>query len=351
MRSLAAPIRLRTFVRVGAPLLLIALLSGCLLPPEPRSEAGRDVFNLYVAILFLAAIVFVGVEGFIIYAIVRYRRRAGDDALPPQHHGNNLIELLWTAIPTVIVLILFTLSVITLGTVNARADEPGVVIDVEGFQWQWRFHYEDGVTVGPGTVDQPPELWVPVGEPVRLTLNSLDVIHSFYVPQFLIKRDVIPVGAQGTANELEFTVTDPGVYSGQCAEFCGAQHADMTFVVNAVPRPEYDEWLAATAAGETPEPAEGECTTTVEVSAANIAFDTDLIEAPADEGFCILFTNDDTAIHDIAIYDGDTELFNGDDIPGGESVTYVVEAIPPGEYEFICTIHPQQMRGELVATE
>jgi cytochrome c oxidase subunit 2 len=353
MRPLAALFRLRILLRAGAPLLLIVLLAGCMLPPEPKSDAGRDVFNLYVAILFLAAIVFVGVEGFIIYAIFRYRRKPGDDALPPQHHGNTVIELIWTAIPTAIVLILFTLSVITLGTVNARADDP-IVINVDGFQWQWQFEYEDGPTVDPGTVDEPPELVVPVGEPVRLTLNSLDVIHSFYVPQFLIKRDLIPVGAEGEANELEFTVSEEGTYAGQCAEFCGAQHADMTFVVRAVSREAFDEWLAGGAAEETPAPDESECATTVEVRAVSgeLAFDTDSIEVPAEQTFCIAFTNEDAIVHDVGVEDQSGErLFDGDDIPAGESIVYVIEGLPAGEYEFICTIHPQQMRGALVASE
>ncbi len=86
-----------------------------MLPPEPKTEAAKDVFNLYLLVLALAVIVFVGVEGFLVYAIVRYRRKPGDDTLPEQHHGNNKIEIIWTAIPTIIVFVLFTFSMITLG--------------------------------------------------------------------------------------------------------------------------------------------------------------------------------------------------------------------------------------------
>jgi cytochrome c oxidase subunit II len=346
---------MRKLVRVAAPAGLVFVLSACLLPPEPKTTAAEDVFNLYVVILILAGIVFIGVEGFIVYAMVRYRRQPGDDVLPAQVHGNNLIEIVWTAIPTVIVLILFTLSMITLGTVNARAENPSVVIEVESFQWQWRFLYPDGVTVA-GTAEDPPRLAVPVGEPVRVVLRSSDVIHAFYVPNFLIKRDAVPVAAesrgQGEANELEFTITEPGTYSGQCAEFCGTGHADMTFVVDAMTRADYDAWFTATLAGETPPPPEpGECATTIELSAANLAFDTDTIEAPAGEDFCIAFTNDDTAVHDVAILDGSTELFNGEDIPAGEPIVYLIPALEPGDYEFVCTLHPDQMRGTLTASE
>jgi cytochrome c oxidase subunit II len=350
MRPPVARSRLRRPLRVAGPAVLVVALSACLLPPEPRTEAAKDVFNLYVAILILAGIVFVGVEGFIVYALVRYRRKPGDDILPPQVHGNNRIEMLWTAIPTVIVLILFTLSIITLNTVNERAENP-VVIQVEGFQWQWNFRYEGGVTVT-GTPEEPPRLTVPTGEPVRVVLNSLDVIHAFFVPHFLIKRDVVPVGANGHANELEFTVTEPGTYSGQCAEFCGSKHADMTFVVEAVTREDYDAWLTAAQAGETPPPPEpGECTTTIELSAANTAFDTDTIEAPAGEDFCIAFTNDDTIPHDVGVLDGTTELFDGEDLPGGESIVYLIPALEPGDYEFVCNLHPDIMVGTLTAAE
>ena len=169
--------------------------------------------------------------------------------LPPQTHGNTLVEIIWTAIPTVIVLILFTLSIVTLARVEAAGSpDAGVDIEVDGFQWQWQFRYmdddpaEDYTVVG--SPASPAVMVVPVGEPVRLTLVSNDVIHSFYVPQFLIKRDLIPFPESETPNTLEFTVTEVGTYHGQCAEFCGNLHAQMTFSVQAMSRADYDKWLA-----------------------------------------------------------------------------------------------------------
>jgi cytochrome c oxidase subunit II len=342
--------RVRTVVRAGVLLLVVMLLGGCLLPPDPKTDAGQDVFNLYVLVLALAAVVFVGVEGFIVYAIVRYRRQPGDDILPEQHHGNTKVEILWTAIPSVIVLVLFVMSVITLGSVEARSDHPGVTIEVTAKQWTWDFAYPEGVTIT-GRSGEPTELPLPVGEPVRLVLHSADVNHAFFVPQFLIKRDVIDMGSNARPNEIEFTVTEAGTYAGQCAEFCGTGHADMVFVVNAMPRADYDAHMAALAAGETPPPApgEGDCATTIQVAAVEtIRFDTDSIEAPAGEAFCIELTNNDTVEHDIGI---DAIGFDGENVAPGESITYLIPAMEAGDYIFHCTIHPRDMVGDLTVSE
>jgi cytochrome c oxidase subunit 2 len=351
MQPTAARSRLRTILRVGAPLLVLALAaSGCLLPPDPVTEDGQDVFNLYLIVLALAAIVFIGVEGFILYAIFRYRRQPGDDVLPEQHHGNNTIEVIWTIIPSVIVLILFIFSVITLGEMEGGSEDAGVTIEVDGFQWQWTFTYPEGGSTT-GAIGSPPTLVVPVNEPVRLVLTALDVNHAFYVPQFLIKRDLIPVGENGEPNELEFTITEEGTYAGQCAEFCGTAHADMTFIVDAVSRDAYDEYAAALASGSPP-PATGggDCEVTVEIKANNIQFDVDEFEVPADTAFCIAFENQEAVPHNVAIYDGGEALFQGEILNEAGSVTYQVPALPAGDYSFICDVHPQTMVGDVTVT-
>jgi cytochrome c oxidase subunit II len=345
--------RLTPLLRRLAPVLLIGLLSGCLLPPEAKTEAGQDVYNLYVVVLILAAIVFVGVEGFIIYAVIRYRRKPGDDVLPEQLHGNTAVEIVWTAIPTVIVLVLFTFSMITLGKVEAAiAEEDATRIEVEGFQWQWTFRYDNGASTT-GSATAPAVMAVPVGEPVRLVLKSLDVNHAFYVPEFLIKRDVIDFGEAREPNVMTFTVTEAGTYAGQCAEFCGTAHQAMNFEVEAMPRPEYDAYIEALAAGETPTTGDGggggaDCATTIELGAEALQFDTDVIEAPAGEAFCITLTNNDSVPHDVGIVETD---YNGDDVAPGESITYVIDPLEAGDYTFYCTLHPQSMVGDLTVTE
>lgn len=352
MQRTAPGPRLRSIARITGPVLLIGLLAGCMLPPQPHTEAAKDVFNLYLLVLALAAIVFIGVEGFIVYAVVRYRRKPGDDVLPEQLHGNTVIEIIWTAIPTVIVFVLFTFSMITLGEVEARAPGPGTTIEVDGFQWQWTFRYEEGAVVT-GTAAERPVMAVPVGEPVRLILRSADVNHSFYVPQFLIKRDLIDYGEVREPNELEFTITEAGTYAGQCAEFCGTGHADMVFTIEAMPRADYDAYVAALVAGATPTPSGGaaECGTTISIVAANIQFDIDSFEVPADTDFCIEFENQDTIPHNVAIYSGGEAVFSGEFVNEPGTVTYQVPALAAGAYQFLCEAHPQAMVGDVTVTQ
>lgn len=355
MPTTAARSRLRTALRVVVPLVVLAVAAGCgMIPPEPKTEAAQSVFTLYNIVLAMGTVVFLGVEGFIVYSIFRYRR--SDDRLPPQTHGNTLVEIIWTAIPTVIVLILFTLSIVTLARVEAAGSrDAGVDIEVDGFQWQWQFRYldddpaEDYTVVG--SPASPAVMVVPVGEPVRLTLVSNDVIHSFYVPQFLIKRDLIPFPESETPNTLEFTVTEAGTYHGQCAEFCGNLHAQMTFSVQAMSRADYDKWLADAKAGRTPPPSVQPGGEVIDLVAADIAFDKHELRVAADTAWTLHFTNNDSGVaHNVVILDANNEeVFRTDTITGPDaSGDYAVPALPAGEYTFFCEIHPvPEMTGTL----
>jgi cytochrome c oxidase subunit 2 len=333
-------------IRLAAVCLPALLLTGCLFPPEPMTTQAEEIRTLFLVIFGLGALVFVGVEGFLIYAVFRYRRR--DDRLPEQHHGNTKVEIVWTVIPTVIVLILFVTSMFTLGNISARSDDP-IRIEVEGQQFSWTFRYANGVSVT-GNVLAPPVLVVPTGQPVRLALVSRDVIHSFFVPAFLVKTDVVPFGQGQAPNELEFTITTEGTYRGQCAEFCGTLHADMTFAVQAMDPADFDAWLA-NAASATPTPAASVLPDVhvVELTADNIAFDRLELEIPAGEPFIIRFTNAEGVDHNLSIYDGETALFTGSKVTGPDvTIDYVVPALEPGEYTFICDFHPiQAMTGTL----
>jgi cytochrome c oxidase subunit II len=228
---------------------LPVVIAGCL--PAARSAEANAISTLWTQFVIAAIIVGGLVWTLITIALLRYRRRPGDEAkVPPQIGHITWLEVLWTAVPIVTILILFGLTLSTLNKVDAQA-ATRVTVDVTGFRWQWRFDYEGTPVTIVGGPETSPELVVPVGEPIHIVLNAVDVDHSFYVPAFLFKRDAIP----GKPNEFDLTITDPGSYSGQCAEFCGVFHDRMTLTVRAVTRPEFDAWLAQAQSGQQPSPA------------------------------------------------------------------------------------------------
>jgi cytochrome c oxidase subunit 2 len=231
--------RRRTWSGVAVlSIVLVFVLPGCL--PNSATDEGRVVNDLWNVFLVPAAIVAAIVWGLTTVAILRFRRRSTTPQdPPPQVAGNIRLELVWTAIPIVIVAVLF---VLTFGAVNRiyERSEGGIEVAISAFRWQWQIDYPaDGMRVV-GLPDEPAVMVVPVGEPVHVTLTSPDVVHSFYVPAFLFKRDAVP----GRPNQFEFTVKEEGTYGGQCAEFCGINHDRMKFSVRAVPRAEYEAWLA-----------------------------------------------------------------------------------------------------------
>ena len=235
--------------------LLALLVAGCasqvpgLYPPQAVTEQGATVSNLYDIVFVIAAIVFFIVEGAIVYAVVRYRRKPTDTELPPQIHGNNLVEIIWTVIPTVIVLFLFVISWQALNTVDAVTANPAVRVVAVAQRFSWNFVYVDADGKPLFTTDAKGDgvfgtLEVPPGVPIHVALHSPDVIHAFYVPKFLFKRDVVP----GRTNDFDFTV-DPGdagqTFRGQCAELCGIGHGGMTFDVHASNSlADFQTWLA-----------------------------------------------------------------------------------------------------------
>lgn len=226
------------------------LLSGCSSAfgmPSARTTQGRETFDLW-RIFFIAAIVVAAiVYGLIVWSVIRYRRRRSDpEGTTGEQFSENLpLELVYTAIPIAIVVVLFALSVRTEQRVTAVAARPDVVVNVEGYSWGWRFAYpDDGVEVvsrpsGEGVAG--PQLVLPLDATTRIVLTSNDVIHAFWVPEFLFKRDAIP----GRTTEFDITPNRPGVYRGACAEFCGLNHAYMVFSVRVVSTSEFDAWLNA----------------------------------------------------------------------------------------------------------
>lgn len=223
-----------------------------LYPPVAVTVQGAAIRDLYTIVFLVAVVIFFLVEGLILWSVIRYRRKPGDDALPPQTHGNNIAEAVWTIVPTLIVAFLFVISWQTLNVVDATSKAPDTRIHAQAGQFQWSFDYlaEDGTILFTQLAPVGPDggLNIPTGRTIQLLLTSPDVIHAFYVPQFLFKRDVVP----GRTNAFEFEVGEDQAgqtFRGQCAELCGAGHSVMLFDVHAMTAEDFDAWLSAKVAG------------------------------------------------------------------------------------------------------
>ena len=346
---------------VGVSLVLVGLglnvidsgraFVGGLFPPVAVTAEGAQIRDLYTIVFLIAVAIFLVVEGLIIWTVIRYRRKPGQDTLPPQTHGNNIAELVWTVVPTLIVIFMFIISWQTLNAVDSHSTSPQTKIRALAGQFQWQFDYlgDDGKTIlftqqlatGDGG-----GMYVPAGRTIQLSLVSHDVIHAFYVPQFLFKRDVVP----GRTNQFDFTVdeADAGqTFRGQCAELCGTGHSIMLFEVHALTGTQFDTWLAdqaKKASATPPPPPSGGGGATLHISALGVAYEQKTLSAPAGKPFRIEFENKDPATpHNVSIHkDSPTgqEVFKGEVFPGVATKTYDVPALDAGTYAFVCTVHP-----------
>jgi cytochrome c oxidase subunit II len=202
----------------------------------PHSDLGREIDFLWDRLLLLGTIVFILVEGALIYVVFRYRRRENQGP-PPQTHGSTGLEITWTLIPAVILVFIAVPTVRTIFITQAQAAPGSLNIEVTGHQWWWEFRYpEYGITTAN-------EIYIPAGRTVNFRLRSADVIHSFWTPQLGGKRDVIT----NRTNYLWYTPdssTAGSVWNGFCVEYCGASHANMRFRVFTVKPQEFDSWVA-----------------------------------------------------------------------------------------------------------
>ena len=217
----------------------------------PVSTPACAIRDLSWFVLGICAVIFVVVSGVLTYGLVRFRRRPGDVGRePPQVYGSNQIELAWTVVPVLIVIVLFLATARYIFGIEGREPTPGALnVTVVGHQWWWEIRYPD---LGIITAN---ELHVPVSDPADpsptfLVLQSADVIHSFWVPQLAGKMDVIP----NKTNRVWIDPHTPGLYVGQCAEFCGLQHAGMLLRVVVHPKDEFAQWVVAQQAPATDDP-------------------------------------------------------------------------------------------------
>ncbi|MGW7447156.1 aa3-type cytochrome oxidase subunit II [Kitasatospora sp. NPDC054795] len=236
--------------------LVIATATGCSandLPrlglPSPVTKEGPMVLQMWQGSWIAALVVGVLMWGLIIWSVIFHRRRRTGVEIPPQTRYNVPIEALYTAVPIIIVSVLFYFVARDEAKLTSTSEKPQHYVNVVGFQWSWAFNYENTETPDPanrdaayevGTPKDAPTLWLPVNESVQFRLTSRDVIHDFWPVNFLMKMDVVP----GVVNKFEVTPTVKGEYMGKCAELCGVDHSRMLFNVKVVDRADYDKHLA-----------------------------------------------------------------------------------------------------------
>jgi cytochrome c oxidase subunit 2 len=238
---------------------LLTLLSGCSLegvgqafgnfgwPSTGISTQGHRMYDLWIAAVTAALLVGFFVWGLIFWCLIRYRKRGNE--LPVQTRFNMPLEVLYTVTPILIVVVLFYYTAIVQTDVDKLAKNPDQVVEIVAFKWNWQFNYRDGA--GPqahtvastlGSSDVIPLLVVPVGEKIRFEETSRDLIHSFWVPDLLFKRDVFPGNVR---NVFQVTLDKEGRYVGRCAELCGTYHAFMQFEMVVVSPQKFDQFLTA----------------------------------------------------------------------------------------------------------
>jgi cytochrome c oxidase subunit 2 len=200
----------------------------------PRSDNADVINSLYAPLTWLAIVIFILVQGLLIYSVFRFRVREDDDSIPPQVHGNTRLEIAWTIAPSIVVVIMLILTYQAMAKIEAPPPEDALRIRVVGHQWWWEIHYPDEEVVTAN------EIHIPIDRPVYFELESDDVIHSFWVPRLMGKRDLMP----GSTNTIWFTPREEGLFAGQCAEYCGTAHAQMRFYVVVESEMAFNSWLA-----------------------------------------------------------------------------------------------------------
>jgi cytochrome c oxidase subunit 2 len=213
-----------------------------------RTDVNRDVDGLFRLLIWFGTAVFIFVEGILVWTLIKFRKRPGQPE--PKHvHGNTTLEIAWTVIPLIILMLIAIPTIQTIFKTQAVARSDALQVEVIGHQWWWEFRYPQYQIVTAN------ELYLPVGRTVNFTMTSKDVIHSFWIPALSGKRDVIP----NHTNYLWFSPdsSGSGAWNGACAEFCGTSHANMKFRTFTVAAADFESWAKhqAEAAAGTPAPA------------------------------------------------------------------------------------------------
>jgi cytochrome c oxidase subunit 2 len=245
----------RTAVRVLVLAAVVIGLTGCTNDtftrmgfPDPVTQQGKTIVTLWQGSWIAGLLVGAVVWGLILWAVVFHRKRG--DKLPPQVRYNMPIEIMYTAVPFVLIAVFFYFTAKDENYIDKLPKNPAVTVDITGFQWSWEFSYPQYKVNSVGSMWDPeqgniakqnlPVLEIPVGETVQFNLTSTDVVHAFWVPDFLFKRDVIP----DHPNHFTVDTTKTGTFLGHCSELCGVYHSRMLFWLKIVSQQQFQQDMA-----------------------------------------------------------------------------------------------------------
>jgi len=237
---------LRLALALAAMVALALLFAGCNAfggdqnTFAPEGDVAKQQRDLFLVVLWPAIVVLCIVVAALVYILVRYRRRSEDDPIPEQIHGNTRLELAWTIAPAALLIGITVPVVMGIIELGRDADEDALQVHVIAQRFNWIFEYPE-ITTPDGELLRTTDgvLHIPIDREIAVDLTGLDVIHSFWVPKLAGKQDAVP----GRTNSMWFNATRPGVYAGQCAEFCGIGHSDMKFSVEAHTEEEFQAWV------------------------------------------------------------------------------------------------------------
>lgn len=344
----------RRALQVTLPIAVLLVTSGCGVLQPGLSAKARDVHGLFYIILWLALPVFLFVEGMLVIGVIRFRRRRGDDAEPPQTYGSNGAYAAFFAVPLAIIVVLLSFGEVTVGRVDRQEPHPAERLVVTGSQWQWSARYvkeglsASGKTATDKSAGRPLTMALPAGQTTQITLESADVIHGFYVPGMLYMKNAVP----GHPNVFTVTPTRTGIYRGQCTQFCGLWHSKMTLVLEVLTPSKFHAWVQRQQQAQSKG---GSCAPTgssITLTAQHITWDKSCIAAVAGKPFQVTINNKDAGIaHNFAIWKNSSlkhRLYQTPNVTGPATKTFTVPVLPPGKYYFQCDVHGPAMSGTLI---
>ena len=343
----------RDLLVVGGLWLLLAVVGEVLaftvdIYPQAKSDKGEEIERAFRVLVVFAVPVLSLVISVLAYSMLRHRVSGVPEEDGEPLHGRGVVPVIWVAITAILTAVIMVYPGLTsLDKVVGVEDNPDLVVKVEGVQWTWLISYPQY------DIERTTPLILPVDRTVRFEITSLDVLHSFWVPAFLMKIDAVP----GKTTSLSLRPTEIGSFAEdpllrlQCAELCGLSHSRMMIPVSVVSEGDFEKWVEEEQAGTKPAGTSGATTVTLELRAHDLRFDTETLETAAGESFAIKLDNQDEGVpHNVGIYEDESAqeaLFVGEIFNGPEARTEEIPALDAGTYFFRCDVHPNTMTGEL----